>query len=277
MNAPDRIGRDVAAFFALAIALSWAMWLPLALTGRTVERGSVSPTNVPGLLGPMLAALIVTAATGGLPGLREIGGRMLRWRVGWHWWAMAFSPLALFALAAPITRLIDGHWPDWSAFDRMNGYPEMGVVGVWALVTLLNGFGEETGWRGFATHHLQRRLSTIAATLIVAACWAVWHAPLFFFVASFTGFGAGTLVGFFIGMACGAVVLTWLYNRAGQSILIVAVWHGTYNMVSGTAGADGTVAAVVSTGIIVLAITLVVQDIRARRKGRRGVLGPDAG
>jgi membrane protease YdiL (CAAX protease family) len=76
-------------------------------------------------------------------------------------------------------------------------------------------------------------------------------------------------------MACGAVVLTWLYNRAGQSILIVAIWHGTYNIVSGTAGADVTIAATVSTCIIALAIALVVRDIRARRAGRGSVLGPD--
>lgn len=69
---------------------------------------------------------------------------------------------------------------------------------------------------------------------------------MFFFVQSFMAYGPGMLVGFFFGMACGAVVLTWLVNRSG-SILLVALWHGTYNIVSGTAGADGTVQVVVSS------------------------------
>lgn len=82
------------------------------------------------------------------------------------------------------------------------------------------------------------------------------------------------LAGFFIGMACGAVVLTWLYNRSGGSILIVAVWHGTYNIVSGSAGAEGTVQVVVSALIITFAIRLVVQELAAIRTGQPTAIGP---
>jgi hypothetical protein len=33
--------------------------------------------------GPFIAALIVTPLTEGLSGLRELGSRLIRWRVGW--------------------------------------------------------------------------------------------------------------------------------------------------------------------------------------------------
>jgi hypothetical protein len=39
--------------------------------------------------GPLLGALIVTAVVDGRRGLRELGSRMLRWRVGWQWYAAA--------------------------------------------------------------------------------------------------------------------------------------------------------------------------------------------
>lgn len=274
-HAAPRVGAvpSAALFFVLAYAISWGAWIPLAMRGDTVERGDPWPSHVPGLMGPMLAAFLATWLTGGRAGLRDLVGRMTRWRVAPRWWLAAFSPLLFFLVAIPIARVVDGSWPAWSEFDEMNGFPAIGVIGTWLLVTLLNGFGEETGWRGFAIPQLQRRMSSLAATLVLAVFWAAWHAPVFFFVSGFTDYGPAMLAGFFIGMACGAVVLTWLVNRS-SSILIVAVWHGTYNIVSGSAGAEGTVQVVVSALVITLAIRLVVQEVTAMRGGLPSVIGP---
>lgn len=62
-----------------------------------------------------------------------------------------------------------------------------------------------------------------------------------------------------------SIVLAWLYESARASILIVAVWHGTYNLTSATAAGHGTVAAVVSTGVIVWAVVLVWYHRRHRK------------
>ena len=56
------------AFFGIAYGLSWAYWVPLALSGTTVFPGS-TPTHFPGLLGPAIAAFIVTALTEGRSGV----------------------------------------------------------------------------------------------------------------------------------------------------------------------------------------------------------------
>jgi hypothetical protein len=45
------------------LGLTWAWWLPLAVAGRTVTQGDGWPTHFPGLLGPALAALLVTVVT----------------------------------------------------------------------------------------------------------------------------------------------------------------------------------------------------------------------
>lgn len=47
----------------------------------------------------------------------------------------------------------------------------------------------------------------------------------------------------------GLRVLTWLYEASGGSVLMVALWHATYNLMSGTAAAHGLVAAIVSAVI----------------------------
>lgn len=261
-------------YLILAYAISWTIWISLARAGWIVQRGDALPSHVPGLMGPMIAAVLVTWAVHGHAGMHDLFMRMTRWHVARRWWLAAFSPLAFFLVAIPIARMVDGQWPAWDAFDEMNGFPAAGVLVTWLLVTLLNGFGKETGWRGFATEHLQQVMPPLAATLIVAVFWAAWHAPVFFFVSGFKDYDGPMLAGFFFGMACGAVVLTWLYNRSGGSILIVAVWHGTYNIVSGSAGAEGTVQIVVSAFVIALAIRLIVQEVSAMRAREPSVIGP---
>jgi hypothetical protein len=56
--------------------------------------------------------------------------------------------------------------------------------------------------------------------------------------------------------------------------LLVAVWHGLYNLVSATQAATGVLAAVVSTLIMIQGIALIILDLRARRRGRPSILDP---
>lgn len=260
-------------FFTLAYALSWTGWLWIAAAGGIVRQGSALPTHFPGLLGPLAAAFVVTATTMGRPGARRLLGRMVDWRTGWRWWLVAFSPLLGLIMALPVSRVIAGGWPNLTALDEMSGLPAMGVIVIW-LALVFNGWGEETGWRGFALPRLQASFSPLVATVILAICWALWHAPLFVIVESYRGFNAGTLIGFFFGMLCGSTVLTWLYNRSGGSVLLVAIWHGTYNLASATGAASGTIAAVVTTLVMIQALVLIALEVRATHAGHPSVLGP---
>ncbi|WP_425557947.1 CPBP family intramembrane glutamic endopeptidase [Kitasatospora paracochleata] len=114
--------------------------------------------------------------------------------------------------------------PDRAAARRLfSGVPSRwGLWGVAAALLVVDGLGEETGWRGFALPALQRRHSPLVATLLLTVAWAGWHAPMFVVVDTYHSIAGPLLVGWFIGLFCGAVVLTWLYNRSG-SILLVAI------------------------------------------------------
>jgi hypothetical protein len=95
--------------------------------------------------GPMLAALVVTAATSGEAGLKELWGRMTKWQVGWKWSSFCIlSPAVVFALSIPIVRLIKGEWPDLRLLGQANYLPYLGpgVILIWVVTY---GFGEETG------------------------------------------------------------------------------------------------------------------------------------
>ena len=155
-------------------------------------------------------------------------------------------PLAFLAVALAVAAAI-GKLPRGSDFGRYSGLLAIGVVPVAVIVVLIT-FGEETGWRGFALPLLQRRHGALAA-LLITPIWAVWHLPYFFTVAAYRDFAPVGYVGFVFGLACGSIVLTWLYDGTGGSILACAVWHGLYNLEAGTAGATATMQAVTTAFI----------------------------
>jgi membrane protease YdiL (CAAX protease family) len=251
------VWRRVFGYVVLAYGISWACWLPLVAAGADVEVGGW-PTHLPGLAGPLLAAVLVSLAVSRWRAYR-IG--LLRWRIGW-WWLVAVSPLAMLAAAVLAHSASGGTVAPWSDLGRVNGFPLWGPVVVAALL-VVSGFGEEGGWRGLLQPTLQARMRPLFAIAVVAVFWATWHLPLFAVIATYRGFSVVTAVGFFFGMLCGAVVLGWLYNRTG-SVPAVAVWHGLFNVASATIASHGTVAAIVTTIVMAQAVVLVVADLVTR-------------
>ena len=260
-------------FFALAYALSWCWVIPLAVSHLVVRRGEGWPTHYPMVLAPAIAAVVVTAWTMGRPGVRDLLARMARWRVPLRWWLAALSPAAFLGLALVAMAAGGKALPSAAAFGQFSGTPAIGLVGVLLLITFVGALGEETGWRGYALPQLQRQFSPLNSSLILAVLWFGWHLPQFLIIAAYQDFSPIQYVGMFLGLTCGSVILTWLYNRSGHSILLVVVWHGLYNFVSGTQAATGMIAAVVSTLVMIQGVALIVAELRARRHGRPSVLG----
>jgi membrane protease YdiL (CAAX protease family) len=207
----------------------------------------------------MLAAIIVTGINTGKAGVRELLGRMVHWRVGINWHIIAwFSPAILFVFAAVIVRVAWGAWPDFSRFGQTEEFPQLPLLAYWAASILLYGWGEETGWRGFALPRMQKGRSAFFATFILSIFWALWHLPLFWFSDGYMKMGLGGALGWYFSILLGAVLFTWLYNSTQGSILIAAVFHGTADIVFNTPspGDLATVIGVLMTlwGIFVLVV-----------------------
>ena len=243
--------RPAVCFYLLTLALSWGYWLTLLALGERVVPGSVA-THVPGLLGPMLAAMAVTAVIGGRHALGDLLGRLARLGPGWFSKLMlALSPLALGAAAFATLRLLGKPLPPDPAFAHFPGLPQdWPLAAVVATVIVVNGFGEETGWRGFLTEQLLPRHGRWRATLWVALLWSLWHLPLFWLNAGMAALVGPVLIGWLFALFCGAFVLAQVYLATGHSILCVALWHAAYNMMVATEGGAGLPAAIVSAVVM---------------------------
>ena len=104
MSAPNTTSRTplglvarhpVAAFLVMLYAIGWTIFLPVVLAERgllilpiDLSEGFAfnMVTSLASILGIALPAFLVTAATGGKAGVRNLLHRCLRWRVGIGWY-----------------------------------------------------------------------------------------------------------------------------------------------------------------------------------------------
>ena len=233
----------VGAFFVLSYLFSWSYWVPVALTG-----GSLS--HFPGLIGPMLAAFTVASVEQGVTGVRVLLSRMGRWRVALRWWAVAMVPAVTGGIGVLLLAAAGDGWPSVAEMSTMPGLPAVRLVAVLAMVMAVNGFGEEVGWRGFAWDRLRARHGLAASAGLLGVLWAGWHLPTFWIDTGMRDLDWFVIPGWVVGLMAGSVVLGWLYEHAGSSLLIVAVFHTFLNMASATPATAGLPAAVTTATVI---------------------------
>jgi membrane protease YdiL (CAAX protease family) len=217
-----------------------------------------------GAFGPMLAAVLVCRFESGSAGVRALFRPLRRWRVGAGWYLIALGwPGMILVAGMLLYRLVGGD--DAGPIFFLPASPERIVA------TLAFSFGEEIGWRGFALPRLQHRYGPLAASVIIGVLWTFWHVPMFL-LAGLPPVICALMIPFLVG---GSIVFTWVYNRAGQSLLLSILLHmGAHLNNSHLALPANITPLVVHTiGYVVVALVLVMGDRKAWR-GPQGWVAP---
>jgi membrane protease YdiL (CAAX protease family) len=208
--------RPLVTFFVLTYALTWLAW-PVWAFG-------LYPNPVFSF-GPFLAALVVLAITHGKSGLGGLLRRMVRWRVGLRWYAVALLVPIAITLAATVLNVLLGAQAPSSA--ELGGWTDL--LPAFFLILLIPGLGgvwEEPGWRGYALPRLQTGRSALFASLILGVLIAGWHLPLMV---------VGQVYYSDIVSIMGAVIVfNWVFNSASGSVLIIMLMHAMNNTISGS-------------------------------------------
>jgi membrane protease YdiL (CAAX protease family) len=240
----------IVTFFVLAYTFSWLPWV----------LGTLAPATRPFLpypflaSGPLLAALVVIPISQGRTGLRALGARMLKWRVAWHWYAVAIGiPLTVVLGAAALNVVFGAPTPSLAQLDP---YSMPVLVFALRLINPLDGpLGEEPGWRGYALPALQANRSPLVAALMVGLLAALWHLPLILV-------GAASPFELFAPFSLG-VVASWIYNRTGGSAFMALLLHAADGVIQiggfGFVGADAVRMVWLYTGLwCAMAIGVVI-------------------
>lgn len=215
-------------YFVITFTFTWFFWTLAALGARDVIP-ALPGLSVIGTFGPMVAAVILTAQESGRAGLRSLLSRVVRWRVAPIWYGVALLGPLVLTLGAivlevavlggqpPSLRLLIGELPSTLLTLLVN------AVYMLIFVTL----GEEVGWRGYALPALQARYSALLASVILGVMWALWHLPVFF--NPDTSYSNLPFFSFLPFIVLITVIMTWLFNSTGGSVLMAMFFHAVIN------------------------------------------------
>ena len=225
----------VAAYFGLTFAASWGGAL-LAIGGSGGMAGTTPGSDprfayalIAMLVGPSAAGVLLTALLDGRTGLRQLLSRLIEWRVGAIWYAVALltAPILMLVTLLALSSGSSAFRP--GIFAPAHKGPLL-LVGL--AVGVSAGVFEELGWTGFAIPAVRRRHGSTVTGLIVGIWWSAWHllpnvwssraasgdldVSVYFAMTAF-GFLAGYLTAF-------RILMVWVYDRT-QSLLVTMLMH----------------------------------------------------
>ena len=179
------------------------------------------------ILHPAVAAAVVTVATSGRKGLRELFGRFLIWRLSVWWYVFLVGFYAVDILAGNTLNVVFG-----------GTKPVIPVAGdpLWQIpikfaVFLLFGVvtnTEEIAWRGVALPLLKAKYNALIAALMISIPEVLLHAPDYF-VSEMNFRKSVGVVLFSIFTIALSVIFAWVFLNTKGSLLIVTLLHASGN------------------------------------------------
>lgn len=217
-------------YFSLTFAVTWGFWF--IAREFAFGAGTTAGARYPvwstvflylGIFSPAFVAVAMTAYSGGRTAVRTLVARLFKADVAARWFFFAIGFIAAIKLtAALVHRATTGAWPVF-------GQTSVALLFAATVFSVVTGgqVGEELGWRGFALPRLAERLGLGGASITLGVVWALWHLPLFYFPGSHLV--GQSLVFYTAQVTALSVAFTWLWWRAGGSLLLTMLLHAAVN------------------------------------------------
>jgi uncharacterized protein len=206
-------------FFLLVYVLAVPFWL-LGYETRSVLLPGL-PIAALMAVCPVLAAILLLYGKSGTPGVVGLLRRSFDYnQIPNKIWLLPA------ALLPPVIAMLSYVWMSWSGIPVPSPHFTLLKTILLFAIFFVAALGEELGWSGYATEPLQQRHGALAAGLIIGAVWAVIHyIPLMEAHRSL-----GWIAGWSIGTISTRIIMVWLFNNAGRSVLVVTLLHAMGNV-----------------------------------------------
>ena len=170
---------------------------------------------------PATAAMILVYRESKMAGVRDLLKRSFDYkRIKEKIWCV---PMLLLM---PVVTISSYGWMRWIGVPLP--VPQIRFVATLAmsLAIFILALGEELGWSGYAIDPMQDRWGALPASILLGLVWALWHiVPLVQVQRS-----PAWIAWWCLGTVAARVLIVWLYNNTGKSVLAAAVFHTTINV-----------------------------------------------
>ena len=137
------------------------------------------------------------------------------------------------------------------------------LIPLFVFNVLAGPLGEELGWRGTALPRLLARWSALISSLILGILWWTFHTPGFVLGLFSPGF---TPLGALAGAIALTVLITWMFNNTGGSLIPGALMHLSINFVTAASGVSESplLYSLTVAGLVAAALGVVLVYGRSR-------------
>ena len=230
---PSNSNKHLWIYLGLSFAISWAVWIPVALTRVDYQSSPyLLAAALVGAFGPGLAAIIMNYADKDLDQITDFRQRIYdfkRIRPAWYLIILTIWPI-LHGLAIGITTLLGQPIPESGFLAELLSQPN--TIPLVVFLYFLQAGVEELGWRGYLQDKLGQKMGTAPSSLLVGLIHTFWHLPLFWVVGTNQikmGFGNDFLI-FIAFVISSSVFSAWCYYGNKRSIMAATLLHTTSNL-----------------------------------------------
>jgi membrane protease YdiL (CAAX protease family) len=242
----------VPTYYVLAFAISWGGILLILGPDGLFSTGTTMPFagGAALLAGPAIAGILLTGLIDGRSGLRRLVSRLLRWRVGARWYAVALltGPLIIGATVFALSLASPEFRPDF-----LTTNDKLSIVATGIVLGLIVGFFEELGWTGFVLPRLRQRYGVVTTGLVMGLLWGAWHFPMFGGTTDPTGILPAALVVavyLFAWLPPYRVLMVWVYDRT-ESLFIAMLMHVPISVTAFVLASEATSSAALVVPVLI--------------------------
>lgn len=247
-------------FFLLTFIWSWGFWLVPVFFG--IETAVPAIFYAIGGIAPTSAGIILAYLKRDQEYWQDFWQRIVSFRqISFKWYLIIFLLIPITSLFSLIINFfITGLIPELSTLKDFLADP-VKLITFSVIMLFFGPIIEEIGWRGFALDHLEKRYSWFVSSIILGSFWALWHLPLFFIAGtyqyalmqeSFVYF-----ISFIIAFFPLSVIMDWIYNNTGRSILSGVLFHFAINFFGELIDMPNNIKYIITT-IILFIIAIVI-------------------